>query len=191
MDWNYIKKVVFYIVINTSFAASAWYGIAQGVEWASNLFMFMCGFFLVSSIIFSAILFLYRIILENGKLPITDQMKLTNNNNLSGRLFAVHENVDVIYDICLIAFIVSYGWTGFGVILAITSVLQYTIKKNVKYVAKFVRESVSREEHEKQETEQRMCQTREDDERMTWDSDSDGNDDLRRMGVLIDDVNDS
>ena len=184
MNWKYFKKLLSYIVINTSFAVSAWYGIGQGVEWASNLFMFMCWFFLATSIISCTVIFIYRIVLEGGKITKEDQEKFNVKTGDDKVLFAVHENIDIIYDICLVLFVVSYGWFGYATILTVSSILQYMTKKNVRFVMLFIKNTSIEEERKAQELEQTLQQIKEEEDRMTWSSDVDGNDDLRRMGVI-------
>ena len=60
--------------------------------------------------------FIYRIALEHGSVKMKEQRRLNIKVGKEITLFAVHENIDIIFDVCLILFVVMYGWFGLLVI---------------------------------------------------------------------------
>ncbi len=175
MKWRYIKKLISYVVINIIFALSAWYGVVEGVTWVSNLFVFQVGVFFIFSLISFAVLVLTNNLIESRGMDLTKQKEFVVKFKKGEPLFAVNKNIDLIYDLCLLGLVVSQGWIVCGIVLLISNILQYTSKSYVEKLVKIIRENTDESETQYKASED-----------VAWDTDIDGNDDLRRMGVLED-----
>lgn len=174
-----LKSVITYLTINGVFAALAYYGLLVGIPWCANFLAFgIWGFTGIAILGFLAMI-LVTVLFERDDFELSKQQEFMDSQK---GVFMFPIWVDVIYDMCMIAFLIYFGWIGYAVLYLIQSACNIGMKKLIKRlvvsITERIAERVERGDSRREAFNDRMESRSE----RTWTSEDD--DDLRRMGVI-------